>query len=128
MKYADADVAERYSKVKAYPKVNQAAVAEMYRQVGDLTVDELGIVRGGLLVRHLVLPEGLAGTAHVVRFLAALTPDAYLNLMDQYRPCHHAQSLPPLDRRITPGEYQEAVRMAHEVGLQRLDDRTRRWF
>jgi len=125
MKYADPSVAERYSKVKAYPQINQAAVGEMYRQVGDLRLDAMGIALRGLLVRHLVLPEGLAGTEHIVRFLADLSPDTYLNLMDQYRPCHQAHVLPPLDRRITPAEYREAVQMAREAGLARFDDRVR---
>jgi putative pyruvate formate lyase activating enzyme len=128
MKYADAGVAERYSKVKGYPEINQAAVTEMHRQVGDLAVDERGIAQRGLLVRHLVLPAGLAGTDPIVRFLATLSLDTYLNLMDQYRPCHHAHALPPLDRRITPDEYREAVRVAHEAGLRRLDNRVSRWF
>lgn len=129
MKYADAAVAERYSQVRDYPAVNQAAVREMHRQVGDLAVDERGIAQCGLLVRHLVLPDRLAGTAEVVRFLAALSPDTYLNIMDQYRPCYKAFSLPPLDRRVSAAEYQEAVRLAHEVGLYRLDDRVRlRWI
>ncbi len=70
-----------------------------------------------------MLPEGLAGTAQIVSFLAKLSTDTYLNLMDQYRPCYQASSLPPLDRRITRAEYLEAVRLAHEAGLYRLDDR-----
>jgi putative pyruvate formate lyase activating enzyme len=125
MKYADAEVAERYSQVKDYPAINQAAVREMHRQVGDLVVDERGIAVRGLLVRHLILPQGLAGTAEVVCFLAGLSRDTYLNLMDQYRPCYKARSLPPFDRRITVPEYEEAVRLAHQAGLYRLDERTR---
>jgi putative pyruvate formate lyase activating enzyme len=125
MKYGDAAVAERYSGVVEYPAINQAAVTEMHRQVGDLALDERGIAQRGLLVRHLVLPEGLAGTAEVVSFLGALSRDTYLNLMDQYRPCYQASELPPLDRRITRAEYLGAVRLAHETGLHRLDDRAR---
>ncbi len=126
MKYADAQVAERYSKVKDYPRHNQAAVREMHRQVGDLTMDEQGVARRGLLVRHLVLPEGLAGTAEIVRFLAEeISDNTYINVMDQYRPCYRAHSLPPLDRRITSQEYAEAVRLAEEAGL-RLDQKQAR--
>jgi len=129
MKYAEAAIAERYSQVRDYPAINQMAVREMHRQVGDLAMDERGIAQRGLLVRHLVLPDGLAGTADIVRFLAALSPHTYLNLMDQYRPCYQAHSLPPLDRRTTAAEYHEAVRLAHEAGLHRLDDRARgRWI
>jgi putative pyruvate formate lyase activating enzyme len=122
-KYADTAIAERYSQVKAYPEVNQAAVREMHRQVGDLECDERGIAVRGLLVRHLVLPAGLAGTAQVVRFLAELSRNTYLNVMAQYRPCYRAHSLPPLDRPVTAAEYEEAVQQALNAGLHRLDRR-----
>ncbi|MBM4464012.1 MAG: radical SAM protein [Chloroflexi bacterium] len=127
MKYADADIALRYSKIKNYPAINQAAVKEMHRQVGDLVLDERGVALRGLLVRHLVLPEGLAGTAEVVKFLAQeVSTNTYLNVMDQYRPCYKAHELPPLNRRLTSEEYAEAVRLAHEAGLNRLDERRAR--
>ncbi|MCK4315890.1 MAG: radical SAM protein, partial [Anaerolineae bacterium] len=94
MKYANAETAQKYSKVKAYPTVNQAAVKEMYRQVGDLVLDENGIALRGLLVRHLVLPDELAGTAEIARFLAEeVSRDTYINIMDQYRPCYKAAEL-----------------------------------
>jgi putative pyruvate formate lyase activating enzyme len=126
MKYADAETARRYSKVKEYPEVNQAAVKEMHRQVGDLTMDERGIAQRGLLVRHLVLPEGLAGTAEIARFLAEeVSRDTYINVMDQYRPCYKANELPPLNRSITRAEYQEAVQQARAAGLHRFDKRER---
>ncbi|MGD9405885.1 MAG: radical SAM protein, partial [Anaerolineae bacterium] len=106
-----------------YPAANQAAVKEMYRQVGDLTVDERGVAQRGLLVRHLVLPDELAGTAEIVRFLRdKVSPDTYINVMAQYRPCYRANEYPPLDRSITSEEYADAVRLAHEAGL-RLDQR-----
>lgn len=128
MKYSDADTGKRYSLVPDYPTVNRAAVREMHRQVGDLRLDEQGIALRGLLVRHLVLPEGLAGTADIVRFLADLSPDTYINIMDQYRPCYKAYTLPPLNRRITREEYREAVELARAAGLYRLDERPRRWW
>jgi putative pyruvate formate lyase activating enzyme len=123
MKYADAAVAERYSQVVDYPAINQAAVREMYRQVGDLALDERGIALRGLLVRHLVLPGGLAGTHEIVRFLAGLSKNTYLNVMAQYRPCYRAHQYPPLDRRVTSTEVQQAVQMAIDAGLHRLDNR-----
>lgn len=127
MKYSDATVAEQFSAVKNYPQVNRAAVKEMHRQVGDMVLDERGIALRGLLVRHLVLPNGLAGTRDVVQFLAEeISKDTYLNLMDQYRPCYQADKHPGLSRRITRREYEEAVQAAHEVGLHRLDDRDTR--
>ncbi len=122
MKYADARTALHLSKAKDYPTINQRAVREMQRQVGDLLLDEHGIARRGLLVRHLVLPNGLAGTEVVVRFLAEkISKDTYLNLMDQYRPAFHAHNFPQLSRPITREEYQNALHLAHEVGLYRLD-------
>ncbi len=129
MKYADEEIAYRYSRVRNYPAVNQAAVKEMHRQVGDLVLDERGIALRGLLVRHLVLPGGLAGTPEIARFLAEeVSPDTYINIMDQYRPCYRARQYPPLDRPITPREYEEAVEAARRAGLHRFDKRqTRLW-
>jgi len=126
MKYADSSVGQRLSRVDNYAAVNQAAVKEMHRQVGDLAVDAQEVARRGLLVRHLVLPEGLAGTAPIVRFLRdQISPNTYINVMAQYRPCYRAHDLPPLDRRPTANEYAEAVRLAQQAGL-RLDERLSR--
>jgi putative pyruvate formate lyase activating enzyme len=123
IKYADPAIARRFSRVGNYPAVNQAAVKEMHRQVGDLTLDERGVARRGLLVRHLVLPSGLAGTAEIVRFLRdEISPNTYINVMAQYRPCYRAHELPPLDRPLTHEEYASAVRLAEGAGL-RLDER-----
>ncbi|MEK6691985.1 MAG: radical SAM protein [Nitrospirota bacterium] len=121
-KYSDPEPALRYSKAKNYPETVKAAIKEMHRQVGDLIVNERGIALRGLLVRHLILPEGLAGTREVVRFLAEeISKDTYLNVMDQYYPCYKAFENPPLNRRITGKEFSDAVRMAIEAGLRRLD-------
>jgi putative pyruvate formate lyase activating enzyme len=124
MKYADEKVGRKYSKVKEYPQVNQAAVREMHRQVGDLLTDEQGIAQRGLLVRHLVLPNGLAGTSEIVRFLAEeISPETYVNVMSQYRPTYKAHEYPDIDRRPTMEELEEAVSLAQEAGLTRLDER-----
>jgi putative pyruvate formate lyase activating enzyme len=129
MKYADREIGRQYSKVEEYPAVNQAAVKEMHRQVGDLMMDEHGVAQRGLLVRHLVLPEGLAGTAEIARFLAQeVSPNTYINVMDQYRPCYRATELPPLDRRITRAEYDKAVQQARDAGLHRFDERDSRFI
>ncbi|MGD9092419.1 MAG: radical SAM protein, partial [Anaerolineales bacterium] len=102
MKYASPQIARHYSKVRNYPKVNQAAVREMHRQVGDLAINDNGLATRGLLVRHLVLPNNLAGTDQIVQFLAEeISPNTYLNLMDQYRPAFKAHHFPKLNRRIT---------------------------
>ncbi len=124
MKYADAKAAAHYSKAKDYPRINRAAVKEMHRQVGDMQIDDHGLALRGLLVRHLILPNGLAGTEEVVHFLAEeISPDTYLNLMDQYRPCYRAGQFPELNRPITQAEYQAAVRIASDARLRRLDER-----
>jgi putative pyruvate formate lyase activating enzyme len=124
MKYGDSSIARNYSKVRNYVEINQAAVKEMHRQVGDLVLDEKGLARRGLLVRHLVLPENLAGTEKVLDFIAhEISRDTYLNLMDQYRPCYRADEYPPLNRPITMEEYRAAVALAKHYGLQRLDRR-----
>jgi putative pyruvate formate lyase activating enzyme len=122
MKYADSKIARKYSKIRDYPQVNQAAVREMYRQVGDLKLDNRGVATRGLLVRHLVLPNNLAGTDQIVQFLATeISSDTYLNLMDQYRPAYKAHQYPELNRSITHDEYQTAVQMAQKAGIKNLD-------
>ncbi len=127
MKYADALVARRYSKIGGYPEVNRVAVKEMHRQVGDLKLDKAGIARRGLLVRHLVLPNDLAGTADIVQFLAdEISKDTYLNLMDQYRPAYRIYEDPQLNRPLSAEEYHKAVALAQAAGLRRLDQRTSR--
>ena len=124
MKYGDSALARKYSKVRGYVEVNRSAVKEMHRQVGDLVLDARGVARRGLLVRHLVLPRGIAGTAQVVRFLATeISRDTYLNLMDHYRPCYRADEHPGLDRPLTRQEYAQALTLAEEAGLTRLDHR-----
>ena len=128
VKYADESLARKYSKVRNYPALNQAAVKEMYRQVGDLVMDGNGVALRGLLVRHLLLPDGIVGTADIVRFLAnEISPNTFLNVMDQYRPCFKAADLPGLNRPITRNEYREAIRLAEVAGLHRLEIRGARW-
>jgi putative pyruvate formate lyase activating enzyme len=122
MKYADEPTAHRLSGVAGYPAINHVAVAEMHRQVGDLQVDERGIAWRGLLVRHLVLPDGLAGTAEIVRWLAEeVSKDTYINIMAQYHPCYRAYEYPELARCITRAEWDQALHLAREAGLRRLD-------
>ena len=127
MKYGDAALARKYSHVRDYVRFNQAAVREMHRQVGDLVLDDQGIARRGLLVRHLVLPDGIAGTEAVLKFLAEeISAGTYVNLMDQYRPCYRADDFPELSRSITAAEYEEALAVARRYGIWRFDQRQRR--
>ncbi len=124
MKYADSKQARRLSHVRDYVRYNREAVREMHRQVGDLVLDEEGIARRGLLVRHLVLPDNRSGTDGVLKFLAEeVSRDTYLNLMDQYRPCYRADEHSSMNRRITEAEFGQALRWARELGLERLDQR-----
>ena len=122
MKYSDPELAHRYSHVRDYGRVNQAAIREMHRQVGDLDIDDHGLARRGLLVRHLVLPNRIAGTAEGLRFIAEeISPDTYLNVMDQYRPCYRAGEYPELDRPITRREFHDVLELAELYGLRRVD-------
>ena len=121
-KYIGTEMALKYSKAEDYPKAAMAAIKEMHRQVGDLLTDRKGIALRGLLVRHLVLPEGVAGTAGVTGFIAEeISKSTCMNIMDQYHPCYKAFDKPPLDRRITLDEYREAMDLATAAGLRRLD-------
>jgi putative pyruvate formate lyase activating enzyme len=124
IKYGDNEVAKVLSGARDYVEVSRAAVKEMQRQVRDLVLDINGIAQRGLIIRHLILPEGLAGTGEVMRFIAnEISPDAYVNIMDQYRPCYKAYNnphYPAMGRRITNIEFEEALRIAEEEGLKRL--------
>jgi putative pyruvate formate lyase activating enzyme len=124
-KYADSSVAAELSDAPDYPDHMYRALTEMYRQVGDLRINAEGIAERGLLVRHLVLPDDLAGTARIMEFVASLSPATYVNIMDQYHPCHEAVGHSVLGRRITSSEYAAAVNAALDAGLTRLDDRVR---
>ena len=116
-KFWDSAVAQELTHAADYPEVAQAAVREMHRQVGDLEIDEEGIAQRGVLVRHLVMPNGLAGTREVMEFLAReISPDTYVNVMAQYRPAGTASGHPGIARSTTPGEYHEALKIAREAG------------
>ncbi len=122
MKYSDERTAGELSGIENYPQVNRAAVREMHRQVGDLQMNEEGVACRGLLVRHLVLPNRLAGTEGVVRFLAReVSRNTYLNIMAQYHPCYRAPAMPPLARPVSQQEFSEAISLARKEGLRRLD-------
>ena len=122
MKYSDDKIAEELSGIKDYPSINKAAIKEMHRQVGDLKIDRQGIAQRGLLVRHLVLPDGLAGTEEMLRFLAReVSTNTYLNIMAQYHPCYRAFDKPSLARPISRQEFEEAIDLARQQGLRRLD-------
>ena len=122
-KYQDGAMAGKYSSgADDYPEHAAAAIKEMHRQVGDVVVDENGIALRGLMIRHLVMPENVAGTDRFVQWVAAeLTPSTYVNIMAQYRPEHRAHQHPAISRRLTGTEWKQAVTWAIDAGLTRLD-------
>ena len=122
-KYSDPEVAKKLSDAPDYPEVVKSALREMHRQTGDLITDKKGVAQRGLIIRHLVLPENLAGTEEVMKFISSeISKDSYVNVMDQYHPAYRAKDFPALNRRITSQEYNDALNMAKKYGLHRLDD------
>lgn len=122
LKYSNDNIAQRYCNAKDYVQTARNAITEMHRQVGDLVMDQRGIAQRGLLLRHLILPEDLAGTHEAMRFIAKeISTNTYVNLMNQYHPCFKADKYPPLDRRITHEEFANAIRIAKGLGIKRLD-------
>jgi len=117
-KYADDKHAIRTSKMPHYVASNRETLKEMYRQVGPLTLDDEGIGRRGLLIRHLVMPNGIAGTREVLQWIAdELGPETPVSVMDQYFPAYKALNDPTLNRRLTWDEYREAVDAMESTGL-----------
>ncbi len=117
------EAARRYLKAPDYPETARAAIREMHRQVGELKLDEHGLAKRGVLVRHLVMPGLLEETRAILEFLASeVSPDTYLNLMAQYYPAGEVSETkyPELHRRITPTEFRPALEMARAVGLWRF--------
>ncbi|HTP64628.1 MAG TPA: radical SAM protein [Geobacteraceae bacterium] len=119
MKYAADNEAVKLSAAPGYRDINRDAVQEMLRQVGHLELDEHGIAVRGLIIRHLVLPEGRAGSAETLRWIAAnLGRETHVSLMKQYFPAHEAGKTPGIDRRLTDEEYEEAVLALENEGLE----------
>ena len=121
IKFMDPRLASRYCHADNYPAVVEEAVREMHRQVGDLVVDDSGIARRGLLIRHLQMPAALADSKAVLDFVAGISTNSYVNIMSQYHPCHLALEMPEISRRITADEHEEAVGYARSIGLVRAD-------
>ena len=125
-KFWEARWAGRFCNAPDYREVATESIKEMHRQVGDLVLDGEGIAVKGLLVRHLVMPEKVAGTPEIMEFLAGeISPNTYVNVMDQYRPCGRADEDEYINRRLTSREYKDAVEAAQKAGLTRLDPRDR---
>lgn len=125
-KFWDQDTSLTYVKAKDYPDAVRASVKEMHRQVGDLVLDESGLAKRGLIVRHLVMPGGIAGTREIMRFIASeISKDTYVNIMAQYYPAGKvsSDSYPEINQHIEQSEYDEAIKIANQEGLYRLDPR-----
>jgi putative pyruvate formate lyase activating enzyme len=119
MRYSDDVIAMRHSVVSNYAEVNRAAIREMFRQVGNLVVDNQGLAIRGLVIRHLILPQGQSGTEAIMKFLAGeVSKDVYISLMSQYFPAYKASSYKELSRRITAEEYNEAYQIMKQCGLE----------
>ncbi|MFA5780236.1 MAG: radical SAM protein [Elusimicrobiota bacterium] len=116
-KYSDDRTAEKYSDAKNYWEINKLALKEMHGQVGDLQIKN-SIATKGLIIRHLVLPENIAGSRKVFEFIAKeISPDTYMSIMAQYHPANKTGDFPELQRKITDKEYQQVLNRADELGL-----------
>jgi putative pyruvate formate lyase activating enzyme len=125
-KYWSAERSRTYLKAENYPEAARSVIEAMHRQVGRLEVDDQGLARRGLIVRHLVMPGALDETRAILQWVAdTLGRETYVNLMDQYYPAGKvsAAQYPELDRRLSSREFEEARAMARELGLRRLDER-----
>lgn len=119
IKYASNANARKYSGAKAYVENTRAAIQEMFRQCGELVLDENEIARRGVIVRHLILPQNIAGTEESLLWLAhEVSPDITISLMSQYRPTHNASRFPELNRSINQAEYDRAMQVLEEAGLE----------
>lgn len=121
MKYGNDDIGKELSGVPDYFTRASVAIREMHRQVGDLKAGADGIAQRGLIVRHLVLPAGLSGAREVMRCLAGISENTYVNIMDQYRPLSRALEDERISRRVSEAEFEEALGIAREEGLRRLE-------
>jgi putative pyruvate formate lyase activating enzyme len=122
MKFSDPESGLRYTGVSDYPDINRAAVREMYRQVGSLTLDASAVARGGLMIRHLVMPGGVAESKRIVDFVVGeLGADTYLNIMGQYRPAYRAREFSEINRRPARSEIANVISYARSLGMKRIE-------
>ena len=124
-KFWDPDVSEKLCRARDYPEKARKAVLEMHRQVGDLVIDESsGMARRGLLLRHLLMPCGMAGTRDIMRFVAReISPNTYVNIMPQFKPLGRSYMIKELLQPISEEEYAEALQAAKEEGIERIEKR-----
>jgi len=127
-KFWEPEVAKNACDAEDYPEIARQALKEMHRQAGDLVTDESGIARRGILLRHLVLPQDLAGTRQVMKFIAQeISTNTYVNIMPQYRPCGRADEIKELSRHLSQKDFNMALEAAIDEGIERLDSRRRKF-
>jgi putative pyruvate formate lyase activating enzyme len=121
-KFWDPENAKETCHAPDYPEIARKAIREMHRQTGPLAINSAGLAQRGLLVRHLVMPDGMAGTREVMNYLSKqISEETYVNIMPQYRPCGRAWESPSLRRALQMDEFRDAVKAALDAGLTRLD-------
>lgn len=121
IKYGDNTMAQKYSYGKDYVSKSRLTIKEMFRQVGNSQVDQDMVAKRGIIVRHLVLPNNIAGTYECLKFLAyEVSKDIRISLMSQYNPLYKAKEFPEINRRITPKEYIQAKNYARQLGLTNI--------
>jgi putative pyruvate formate lyase activating enzyme len=119
LRYASDRWAEKFSHAPDYVARARQAIEEMYRQVGDLVVDESGLAQKGLIVRHLILPNGLAGSEESLTWLVrGLSPTATVSIMSQYMPVHRASRIPLLSRKISVDEHETVLQLLTDLGIE----------
>ena len=119
LRYASNELGRKYSRVRNYVENSRAAIKEMYRQVGDLELDDNGVAQKGLIVRHLILPNGIAGSEDSLGWLVSeVSPTVAASVMSQYFPAHRAHRYPELSRKITSEEYVEVTRLVERLGIE----------
>jgi len=119
IKYSSDENSLKYSMVRDYVRHSRAAIQEMYRQVGNLVTDDEGIAVSGMIVRHLILPNEIAGSKETLIWLTEeLSPSVTISIMSQYYPSNRAGNIPELSRSINPGEYEEIVKLADKLGME----------
>jgi len=122
LKFFDRAFAKKTCNAPDYPEIAREAIKEMHRQVGDLIINSNGIARKGLLIRHLVMPGNLEDTRKILHFISTeISKNTYVNIMPQYRPCGEAYQFEEISRSLSQNEFLEAIRIAHEEGLIRID-------
>jgi putative pyruvate formate lyase activating enzyme len=119
IKYASDEMSMRYSEAPGYPQAARSAIKEMFRQTGELMLDENDIAQRGVIVRHLILPQDISGSAVSLKWLAQeVSPDITISIMSQYHPTHHASKFPEINRHITQAEYDAVMAALEEAGLE----------